>query len=80
MVGLGMEMCAELFASDLASVERTEPAALLVVWRRLEASGSPIRRSRRLHYLSTNRDDFGGFVRTVADWISGGKRRCDNDL
>ena len=37
-------------------------------------------RSRRLHYLSTNREDFGGVVRTVADWISGGKRRLDNDL
>ena len=47
--------------------------------RRL-AQSSPFPRSRRLHYLSTNGEVLGGVARTTADWIGGGKRRCDNDL
>jgi hypothetical protein len=47
--------------------------------RRL-AQSSVFRRSRRLHYVSTNWEVFGGLARTFADWIGGGKRRCGNDL
>jgi uridylate kinase len=47
--------------------------------RRL-AQNSVFPRSRRLHYVSTNWGVFGGLATTSADWIGGGKRRCDNDL
>jgi hypothetical protein len=48
--------------------------------RRQTAERTAIRCSRRLHYLSTNWEVLGGVARTIADWIGGGKRRCDNDL
>jgi hypothetical protein len=48
--------------------------------RREMAERTAISYFRRLHYLSTNWEVFGGVARTIADWIGGGKRRHDNDL
>jgi hypothetical protein len=58
----------------------TEPAAYAPFGDAMEASGSLDRRSRRLHYLSKNRDDFSGFGRTAEDTMIDGKRRGRNEL
>jgi hypothetical protein len=74
------ETCAPLQERELLETAGTEPAAMHDLWKRLEAQSSLFPRSRRLHYLSMKWEDFGGPVRTVGDWITGGKRRRDNDL
>jgi hypothetical protein len=51
----------------LLEAERTAPAAYRVHGDAMEAAGSPNRRSRRLHYVSMNRDDFSGLVRSAED-------------
>ena len=70
-VATTMRLDRDLSTRERMEAARVEPAAKRQKERRF---------SRRLHYLSTNWEVFGGVARTTADWIGGGKRRCDNDL
>jgi hypothetical protein len=69
-----------LRVAETLEAERTEPAACGMCGDAAEASGSPDRRSRRLHYVSKNRADFSGFGRTAEDGLVGGKRRVRQRL